>query len=81
MALAGDVLFVAGTPDTIDPRDPLAAFEGRKGGILCAMSAGDGTKLSEYELESPPVLDGIAAANGRLYVAQTDGNIICFDGR
>jgi outer membrane protein assembly factor BamB len=81
MALAGEVLFVAGTPDTIDPRDPLAAFEGRKGGVLCAMSASDGTKLAQYELESPPVLDGVAAADGRLYVAQTDGNVICFDGR
>ena len=81
MALAGDALFVAGTPDTVDPDDPLAAFEGRKGGVLCAMSSGDGTKLSQYELESPPVLDGVAAANGRLYVSQMNGSVICFDGR
>jgi hypothetical protein len=81
MALAGDVLFVAGTPDTIDPGDPLAAFEGRRGGMLHAISSHDGTKLSEYELESPPVLDGVAAANGWLYVSQTDGTVICFDGR
>jgi hypothetical protein len=81
MALAGDVLFVAGTPDIIDPADPLAAFEGRKGGVLCAISAGDGGKLSEYKLESPPVLDGVAAANGRLYVSQADGSVICFGAR
>jgi len=81
MALAGDVLFVAGKPDIVDPNDPLAAFEGRKGGVLCAMSSIDGTKLSQYELESPPVLDGVAAANGRLYVSQMDGSVICFDGR
>jgi len=81
MVLAGDVLFVAGTPDTIDPRDPLAAFEGRKGGMLCAMSARDGTKLAQYELESAPVLDGVAAANGRLYVSGMDGSITCFGER
>ena len=81
MALAGDVLFVAGIPDTVDPRDPLAAFEGRKGGVLCAMSASDGTKLAQYELESPPVLDGLAAANGRLYVSCVDGSITCFSER
>jgi len=81
MALAGDVLFVAGTPDTIEPDDPLAAFEGRRGGLMYAMSAGDGAKLSQYELESPPVLDGVAAANGRLYVSQIGGSVACFAGR
>jgi outer membrane protein assembly factor BamB len=81
MALAGDVLFLAGTPDTINPADPLAAFEGRKGGVLFVMSAGDGAKLSEYRLESPPVLDGLAAANGRLYISRADGSVTCFDGR
>jgi outer membrane protein assembly factor BamB len=80
MALAGDVLFVAGTPDTIDAGDPLAAFEGRKGGLLYAISANRGKKLSEYELESAPVLDGIASANGRLYISGTDGSVICFGG-
>ena len=78
MALAGDVLFVAGTPDTIDPDDPLAAFEGREGGVIYAMSSGDGTKLSQYKLESPPVLDGVAAADGRLYVSGMDGVVSCF---
>ncbi|MHC4118172.1 MAG: outer membrane protein assembly factor BamB family protein [Planctomycetota bacterium] len=81
MALAGDVLFVAGTPDTIDPADPLAAFEGRNGGVLYAISSSDGERLSRKDLDSPPVLDGVAAANGRLYISQIDGNVICFDGR
>ena len=31
MVLAGDRLFAAGTPDVVDPDDPLAAFEGRQG--------------------------------------------------
>ncbi|MCK4960162.1 MAG: PQQ-binding-like beta-propeller repeat protein, partial [Planctomycetes bacterium] len=36
--------------------------------------------LAEYELEKPPVFDGLVAAGGRLYVSTIDGNVVCFDG-
>jgi len=78
MVLAGDVLFFAGPPDVVNPADPLAAMEERAGGRLWAVSAADGKKLVEYELDSPPVWDGMAAANGRLYMSLTDGSIVCF---
>lgn len=81
MALAGDVLFVAGAPDIVVPGDSLAAFEGRKGGLLYALSSKDATKLAQYELKSAPVLDGMAAAYGRLYVLGMDGSVTCFSGR
>jgi outer membrane protein assembly factor BamB len=77
MALAGEVLFAAGTPDVVDANDPLGAFEGRKGGVLVAFAAADGRRLSEIKLAAPPVWDGMAAANGRLYVATTDGRVLC----
>ena len=77
MALADRTLFVAGAPDVVDPTDPLGAFEGRKGGLLWTVSAADGKKLAEYELESPPVFDGMAAANGRLYISTRDGALLC----
>ncbi|MHC4251539.1 MAG: outer membrane protein assembly factor BamB family protein [Planctomycetota bacterium] len=77
MALADDVLFAAGTPDAVDPADPLGAFEGRKGGVLAAFDAADGRELSEVRLAAPPVWDGMAAANGRLYVPTADGRITC----
>jgi len=77
MALAGEVLFAAGTPDAVDPDDPLGAFEGRKGGVLRAFAAADGRRISEVRLAAPPVWDGMAAANGRLYVATTDGRVLC----
>ena len=80
MVLAGDTLFVAGPPDVLDPKDPLAAFEGRKGGALWAVSAKDGKKLAEYTLESPPVFDGLIAAEGRLYISTVGGNVLCFYG-
>jgi hypothetical protein len=47
---------------------------------LWAVSAGDGERLTEYQLESPPVFDGMVAANGRLYLATMDGKVVCFGG-
>ncbi len=78
MVQAGEILFAAGPPDTLDPSDPLAAFEGRKGGILCAFSAKDGKQVVDYSLESPPVFDGLIAAYNRLFMAARDGNVICY---
>jgi len=78
MVLAGDTLFAAGSPDTVDPADPHGAWEGRRGGILAAFATDDGRKLAEYKLASPPVWDGLAAANGRLYVATMNGQVVAF---
>jgi hypothetical protein len=77
MVRAADIIFVAGSPDVVDPKDPHGAWEGRKGGILAAFAAGDGKKLAEYELSAPPVWDGMAAANGRLYISTVGGDVIC----
>jgi hypothetical protein len=79
MVLAGDNLFVAGPPDVVDPEDPMAAFEGRKGGLLWTLSAADGKKRAEYTLKSPPVSDGLIAAQDRLFASLRDGRLICMD--
>jgi len=97
MVLAGDTLFVAGPPDVDDEfanwgkhLDPevaakharqVAALEGKRGGLLWAVSAADGQKLAEYPLPSPPVFDGLIAARGRLYLATMDGQVTCFQAR
>jgi hypothetical protein len=81
MVLAGPTLFVAGPPDVVDPKDPLASFEGRKGGVLRAYAAGDGHRLAERELDSPPVFDGLIAAAGRLFLSTTDGKVVCMAGQ
>ncbi|MFP4056445.1 MAG: PQQ-binding-like beta-propeller repeat protein [Candidatus Brocadiia bacterium] len=81
MVVAGDTLFVAGPPDVLEPEDPLAAFEGRKGAVLWAVAASDGKKLSETRLTSPPVFDGLVAARGRLFLATTDGRLTCMGRR
>jgi outer membrane protein assembly factor BamB len=73
MVLAESVLFLAGPPDVIDPDDPYGAFEGRKGGLLWAVSATDGQRTAEYQLDAPPVFDGLIAARQRLFVTTEDG--------
>ncbi len=79
MVLAGDKLFVAGPPDVIPDEDPVAAFEGRKGADLWAVSATTGRKIAELpRLKAPPAYDGLIAAGGCLYVSTTDGRIHCF---
>jgi outer membrane protein assembly factor BamB len=77
MVLAGQNLFIAGPPDVVPDDDPYAAFEGRKGAKLWVISAVDGTKLAEYELEHEPVFDGMAAGSGKLYIATTNGEVLC----
>jgi hypothetical protein len=79
MVLAGNNLFLAGPPDIFSSEEPAATFEGKRGGLLCVLSAADGSELAKYELDSPPVFDGMAAAGGRLYMAVTGGEVLCLE--
>lgn len=77
MVLADDTLFAAGLPDVVPADDPFANFEGRGGGVLTAVSSADGQETGVYRLQSPPVYNGMAAAAGKLYIATTDGHVLC----
>jgi outer membrane protein assembly factor BamB/SAM-dependent methyltransferase len=92
MALAGQTLFIAGPPDIAKPERPgsltltnthqvVAASEGKLGAVLWAMSAADGKQLSEMKLEAMPVWDGMAAAQGRLFLSTLDGKVLCLGGQ
>jgi outer membrane protein assembly factor BamB len=82
MVLADKTLFVAGPPVTGgEGQEAFAPSEETKGALLCAFSAEDGKELAEYKLDSPPVFDGMIAANGRLYISTTDGRLICMGTR
>ena len=70
-------LFAAGTPDIVDPDDPWAALAGRKGGRLLIISKKDGHTLEAEQLAAAPVLDGLAAAHGRLFIVLKNGQLIC----
>jgi hypothetical protein len=77
MAAPQETLFVAGPP-VFDEKDPLGGFEGRKGGVLRAVSTADGSKRAEYRLDAPPTLDGLIAAGVSLYLTTRDGRLTCW---
>ena len=77
MALAGNSLFIAGTPLVFPEGDLHRSFEGRMGGIAWAVSAQTGEKIGETELRAAPAWDGMAVADGRLYISLQDGTIAC----
>ena len=90
MLVAKDTMFIAGPPELLKtvgseeeallldgPEEPVAAWQGAKGGYLWAVSTKDGRRLFESKLDVPPVFDGMAATEGRLYMAMTDGSVVC----
>ncbi len=77
IALAEKVLFVAGTPLEFPEDDLAAGYEGRLGGVLWAASTESGEKLAEYKLDAAPAWDGLAAANGSLFMSLADGRVVC----
>ena len=77
MVKTGNALFLAGQIDRFDENDPLAAFEGRTPSKLVTLDPGSGKQRAETDLTAPPVFDGLIVANGALFVAQTDGKVVC----
>ena len=80
MLKSGGNLYLGVTPVEIPAGDPHAAYEGRLGGRLWVCSEADGSKVAEYELASPVVWDGMAAANKKLFISTADGSVQCFGG-
>jgi outer membrane protein assembly factor BamB len=96
MVLTDKALFVAGPPDLADEEaavrtlldaetqkklaEQSAAFEGRRGASLVAVSRDGGDKLAAYRLDFVPRFDGLIAANERLYVSTLDGRVLCLSG-
>jgi len=93
MVATDETLFVAGPPALVDEAEvyglygeenvrakmaeQVAAFEGRRGGVLMAVSKKDGSKRAAYRLASAPVFDALAAAGGRLFFSTLDGKVLC----
>ena len=57
------------------------AWHGRRGGLLWAVSCENGEKLAEYKLDNIPVFDGMAAAEGKLFLSLKNGHVVCFGGK
>jgi outer membrane protein assembly factor BamB len=81
MVLTKETVFFAGVPNLGNSSpDAFSAMRGQKGAKLVAVSTADGANKAAMTLPALPVLDGMAAANGRLYIALRDGSIVCLGG-
>lgn len=94
MVLADERLFIAGPPHLFDESRlgrmavaKQAVFEkqekallGQGRALLWAVDARTGQKLGQAALPATPVLDGMAAAGGRLYLATASGKVVCLAG-
>jgi len=78
MVCTGNSLFAAGPPDILKKDDELAAFQGRAGAKLLTVNPDDGKIVNELDLKSPPVFDGLIAAQGHLYMCTRSGDVIRF---
>ncbi|MEZ5430982.1 MAG: PQQ-binding-like beta-propeller repeat protein [Verrucomicrobiales bacterium] len=54
------------------------ALDGKSGAKLWSVNVKSGEQSGGFDLESPPVWDGMAVARGRLYVSSVDGKVLCF---
>jgi outer membrane protein assembly factor BamB len=79
MVLADKTLFVAGP--LVDSQHLAESFAGEKGVVLRAVSTVDGSTVGELDLGAIPVFDGLAAAEGSLYLATKDGKVACLKGK
>ena len=80
MVKTGAHIFVAGTPMKFDGhplRKIVDSYERRLGGTLWVASSADGTPVAEYALDAAPAWDGMAAANGNIYISLKDGTLRC----
>jgi outer membrane protein assembly factor BamB len=96
LALTQDTVLVAGAPNYVDERQAYRmpdnpeileqlqhqqeALEGARGGVLWALSKADGGLQKRYALDTIPVFDGLAVAQGNLLVSTVDGRLLCLAG-
>ncbi len=55
-----------------------SALEGRDGGKMLVVNTASGQVESQLELDSLPTWDGLAGANGSLFLTTQDGQVVCF---
>jgi hypothetical protein len=78
LMLAGPVAPVDSVPQTPAEIDTWAeALQSQRGGRLMMVDTADGSTLNEMDLPSPPIFDGMAVAQDRVYLATRAGEIVC----
>jgi hypothetical protein len=97
MIVAGDKLYIAGPPAVFNEasaykdvlnqevrskmEEQTNAFRGDRGGLLEIVAAEGGETVGEMKLDYLPTFDGMAAAEGRLFVVSADGRLVCYGGK
>lgn len=92
LCVGGDRLYAAGPPDVVDERyayhnpDDLnvqvllkrqeEALTGKYGGQLWSVDKATGKVRARYALKAVPVFDGLAVAEGRLFLVTLDGRVL-----
>ncbi|MCK5175012.1 MAG: PQQ-binding-like beta-propeller repeat protein, partial [Planctomycetes bacterium] len=74
MVKAADILFVAGP----EPADEIYFDDEAAPSMLAAFDTDSGRSLSQIKIASQPVFDGMAAANGRIYISLINGEIVSY---
>ena len=77
--LGSNCLYLAGTRDVVEKKNPWAHVEGRKGGLLAVYARLDGKRLAEVPLPSAPVFDGMSASQGNVYLVTRGGKVHCYE--
>ena len=77
MVLTGDTLYVAGPCGNW--QSDLNAFGGKQEIVLRAYNTKGGSMIAEDKLNSLPCFDGMAIADGRLYLCSEDGSVVCWE--
>jgi outer membrane protein assembly factor BamB len=82
MVAANDRLCVAGWMDSVviemkSGRATNASDPDPRNSVLRVYSATDGKPISELKLDTEPVFDGMAAADGKVYLSLKDGTLLC----
>ncbi len=79
MAGGAKTLCAAGTPRA-GGTDAWAALDGEKGGLLWLVDTDSGKKRAAVTLDAPPVWDGMAVADGAIFVSLKNGTVVCLGG-
>jgi len=75
MILAGEIIFAAGAgpaPGKAPEKQGISATP-----LLLALSTSDGSELARLPIPAPPVFNGMAAAQDKLFLTLEDGQVVC----
>jgi hypothetical protein len=93
MTRSKDKLFILGPEEVLDQKKSLNilnlsstqalaqkqddAYYGKSGALLLSVDPHDGEMTEGFKLHATPVFDGMIHAYGKLYIAMSDGSVLC----